>query len=367
VYGSTEAALAMLPRESASWMPAITMGVYLGVNWWASWYPGAEPGGGGYIAQRIFSARSEREGVLATLWFNIAHYAVRPWPWILVALASTILYPGLDNPRQGYVMAVMDLLPAGLTGMVLAGFAAAYMSTISTQLNWGASYLVNDLYARFLNPQADDRTLVRVSRWATFLLMIASLVVTYFLTSIEGAWRFLLALGAGTGLVLILRWYWWRINAWSEISAMIASLVTSVVLWFGVGLNPDDPVQWAYIMLATVGTSTVVWLVVTFLTRPEEDQILRAFYLKVRPGWARVSSSLGLGGEPMDGGPLNWTNWVAGVTSVYASLFGVGQIIFGATFRGVFLLFVALACFIWIGRNLRPSRAGMGPIPGVKS
>jgi Na+/proline symporter len=351
-------------------MPAITMAVYLGVNWWASWYPGAEPGGGGYIAQRIFSARSERDGVLATLWFNIAHYAVRPWPWILVALASTILYPGLSDPKDGYIRAVTDLLPPGLTGIVLAGFAAAYMSTISTQLNWGASYLVNDLYARFHRRDLGERELVRSSRLATLLLMIASLVVTYFLTSIEGTWRFLLAIGAGTGLVLILRWYWWRINAWSEISAMVASLVVSVVLWFGAGLNPDDPEEWAWIMLATVGVSTIVWVAVTFLTRPEEDRVLRRFYLKVRPGgrgWRRVASGLGLGGEPVDGGPLNWTNWVAGVTSVYASLFGVGQIIFGVTGRGVALLLVALVCFVWIGRNLRPSRTSMEQIPGVRS
>jgi len=370
VYGSSDAAIAMLPRESAAWMPAITMAVYLGVNWWASWYPGAEPGGGGYIAQRIFSARSERDGVLATLWFNVAHYAVRPWPWILVALASTILYPGLENPREGYIMAVTDLLPPGLTGLVLAGFAAAYMSTISTQLNWGASYLVNDLYARFLRPDLDDHNLVRASRVATLILMLASLVVTYFLTSIEGAWRFLLAIGAGTGLVLILRWYWWRINAWSEISAMVASLVVSVALWFSAGLDPNDPVQWAWIMLATVGASTVVWVVVTFLTAPEDERVLRAFYLKVRPGgrgWTHISSGLALGGEPIDGGPLNWTNWVAGVTSVYASLFGVGQIIFGATGRGVVLLIVAVLCFVWIGRNLRPSRVSLEPIPGVRS
>jgi Na+/proline symporter len=370
VYGSADAALAMLPRESAAWMPAITMAVYLGVNWWASWYPGAEPGGGGYVAQRIFSARSERDGVLATLWFNIAHYAVRPWPWILVALASTILYPGLENPREGYVRAVMDLLPSGLTGLVLAGFAAAYMSTISTQLNWGASYLVNDLYARFVRKDLSERTMVRASRAATAVLMVASLVVTYFLTSIEGAWRFLLAIGAGTGLVLILRWYWWRINAWSEISAMIASLVVSVFLWFGAGLDPDDPTQWAWIMLVTVGASTAVWLVVTFLTRPEDTQVLRAFYLKVRPGgrgWATISSGLGLSAEPMDGGPLNWTNWVAGVVSVYSSLFGIGQVIFGATLQGFVLLGVAVACFVWIGRNLRPSRASLDPIPGVQS
>jgi Na+/proline symporter len=356
VYGSAEAALALFPAQGAIWMPAITLAVYLGVNWWASWYPGAEPGGGGYVAQRIFSARSERDGVLATLWFNIAHYAVRPWPWILVALASTILYPGLENPREGYVLAVMDLLPPGLTGLVLAGFAAAYMSTISTQLNWGASYLVNDLYGRFMRPDLDEKALVGISRLATVVIMLLSLVVTYFLGSIEGAWRFLLAIGAGTGLVLILRWYWWRINAWSEISAMIASLVVSLVLWFAVGLDPDDPTQWAWIMLATVGTSTAVWLGVTFATRPEDQLILTSFYQRVRPGgigWRRISESLGHGREPMEGGPLNWTNWIAGVVCVYASLFGVGRVLFGDILAGAGLLLLASVCFGWIGWNLR--------------
>jgi hypothetical protein len=189
--------------------------------------------------------------------------------------------------------------------------------------------------------------------------MVSSLVVTYFLTSIEGAWRFLLAIGAGTGLVLILRWYWWRINAWSEISAMIASLVVSMVLWFGAGLDPDDPTQWAWIMLATVGASTMAWLAVTFLTKPEEEEVLRSFYQRVRPGgrgWKPVSRSLGLGGEPMDGGHLNWTNWVAGVVCVYASLFGVGRILFGETASGLGLLLLAAGCFVWIARSLQPSR-----------
>lgn len=354
-FGSAEAALALFPAEGALWMPVITFTVYLGVNWWASWYPGAEPGGGGYVAQRIFACRTERDGVLATLWFNIAHYAVRPWPWILVALASVVLYPGLENPREGYVRAILDLLPPGLTGLVLAGLAAAYMSTISTQLNWGASYLVNDLWARFLRPQATERELVGASRIATLLLMVASLVVTTFLTSIEGAWRFLLALGAGTGLVLILRWYWWRINAWTEIAAMIASLVLSLTLWFGVGLDPDDPTQWAWIMLATVAGSTIVWLTVTYLTPPEDATLLDRFYARVRPGgagWREVARRGGFGDEPMDGGALNWTNWVAGVVSVYATLFGVGRLIFGAWAEGALFLGIAAVAFAWIGRNL---------------
>ncbi|MEX0935784.1 MAG: sodium:solute symporter family protein [Gemmatimonadota bacterium] len=369
-FGSAESALSLLPAEGVVWMPTITFAVYLGMNWWASWYPGAEPGGGGYIAQRIFSARSERDGLLATLWFNVAHYAVRPWPWILVALASTILYPNLENPAQGYVMAIVDLLPPGLTGLLLAGFAAAYMSTISTQLNWGASYLVNDLYARFLKPSAGEKELVRVSRGCTALLMLASLVVTYFLTSIEGAWRFLLAIGAGTGLVLILRWYWWRINAWSEISAMAASLVVSLVLWFAAGLDPDDPIQWAWIMIGTVGASTAVWLSVTFLTSPEPDPVLDRFYRRVRPGgpgWYDIADRLGYGREGMDGGTLNWTNWLAGVTAVYSTLFGTGKLIFGEPGQAAVFLGLALVSFVWIARNLRRLPADRGGEAGESS
>ncbi len=354
-YGSRETALSFFPAGEAAFLPGITLAVYFGVNWWASWYPGAEPGGGGYVAQRIFASRTERDGVLATLWFNVAHYAVRPWPWVLVALASVLLYPDLADPAEGYVMAVMDLLPAGLTGLVLAGFAAAYMSTISTQLNWGASYLVNDLYQRFFRPEASERELVRVSRIATALLMVASLVVTYFLTSIEGAWRFLLAIGAGTGLVLILRWYWWRINAWSEISAMVASLVVSVFLWNFAGLDPGDLAQWARIMLWTVGISTVVWVGVTYATAPERDATLDRFYRRVRPGgpgWRAVSERLGFGREPIPGGVMAWTNWVAGVTSVYATLFGTGRILFGEWLEGAAFLVLAAMAFTWIGVSL---------------
>ncbi|MDE0246642.1 MAG: Na+:solute symporter [Gammaproteobacteria bacterium] len=365
VYGSAEAATSLLPATGVAWMPAITFAVYLAMNWWASWYPGAEPGGGGYVAQRIFSARTERDGLLATLWFNVAHYALRPWPWILVALSTTVLYPGLENPRQGYVMAILDLLPPGLTGLLLAGLAAAYMSTISTQLNWGASYLVNDLYARFLDRREGEAHLIRVSRAATLVLMLASLVVTYFMSSIEGAWRFLLAIGAGTGLVLILRWYWWRINAWSEIAAMVASLVVSLVLWFGAGLDPDDPGQWAGIMIVTVACSTAVWLAVTFLTRPEPDEVLEGFYRRVRPGgpgWSTVSRRLGFGREEIEGGTLNWTNWVAGVVAVYTALFGTGKLIFGAWGEAAALLALTAAAFAWIARNLRalPPERGSG-------
>ena len=371
VYGSSERALAFWPDLDPAWMPAITFAVYLGMNWWASWYPGSEPGGGGYIAQRIFSARSERDGLLATLWFNIAHYAIRPWPWILVALCIPILYPGIENPREGYIRTIVDLLPAGLTGLVLAAFAAAYMSTISTQLNWGASYLVKDVYARFLRRDAGQGELVKVSRLATAGLMLASLVVTYFLDTIEGAWRFLLALGAGTGLVLILRWYWWRINAWSEIVAMVASLVASLVLWFGVGLDPDQPTHWAYIMMGTVAASTVAWVAATLLTAPEAPETLEGFYRRVRPGgpgWYRVAEALGYGREGMDGGALNWTNWVAGIVSVYSTLVGTGRLIFGAWGEAVLFLGLGAVAFAWIVRNLRHGDlAGEGRPEGAEA
>ena len=231
-FGSESAGLSVLPVSmqhghlaAYPWMPLTALGVFLFMQWWAAWYPGAEPGGGGYIAQRIFSARTERDGVLATLFFQVAHYALRPWPWIITGLATIILYPNLQDKEAGYVHAFVDLLPTPWRGFMLAGFAAAYMSTVGTQLNWGASYLVNDFYKRFLKKNETEKHYVNVSRAATVFLFAMSLVVTWQISSVGNAWRLLLALGAGTGLVLILRWYWWRINAWSEISGMIASFV----------------------------------------------------------------------------------------------------------------------------------------------
>jgi SSS family solute:Na+ symporter len=365
-YGSADAVLAFFPEQGAEWMPAITLFVFLGVQWWAAWYPGAEPGGGGYIAQRIFSARTERDGVLATLLFNVAHYALRPWPWILVALASLVLYPGLEDPADGYILAIVELLPTPLRGLLLASFAAAYMSTISTQLNWGASYLVNDLYLRFMNPEASQRRQVAVSRVATLLLFALSAVVTANLESIEGAWKILLALGAGTGLVYILRWYWWRINAWSEISAMMTSLVVSIVLQRGFDLDSADPREFAHLMLLTVGISTVVWVATTYLTRPTPDATLVAFYRRVRPGgpgWRRVAEAAGFGAEPIDGGALNWTNWIAGVVAVYSTLFGMGRLIFGDTLEGLLLLGLAAAAFFWIARAFGRDRDRNAPAP----
>jgi Na+/proline symporter len=373
-FGSETAALSVLPvragasgLEAYAWMPLLTLGVFLSVQWWAAWYPGAEPGGGGYIAQRIFSARTERDGVLATLFFQVAHYAIRPWPWIVTALATVVLYPDLANKEEGYVRAFVDLLPTPWRGVMLAGFAAAYMSTIATQLNWGASYLVNDVYRRFMKPSATERHYVAVSRVATVLLFLGSLLVTSQLQTVEGAWKFLIALGAGTGLVLILRWYWWRINAWSEISAMVASFATSLVALNTIpGRFPaGDPRADSWVLLVTVAVSTVVWLAVTFLTAPESEATLEGFYRRVRPGgpgWVRVSTRAGFGREPIPGGALAWSNWVAGVVAVYASLFGIGKVVFGYTGTGLVMLAVAAAAFAWIARSFRNDPATPQPV-----
>jgi SSS family solute:Na+ symporter len=377
-FGSADAALSVLPVkmtpsgiEAYTWMPLLALAVFLSVQWWAAWYPGAEPGGGGYVAQRIFSAKTERDGVLATLFFNVAHYAIRPWPWIITGLCTVLLYPAGIGPTHdheaAYVQAFVDLLPTPWRGFMMAGFAAAYMSTVGTQLNWGASYLVNDFYKRFLNKTDTEKHYVAVSRWATVFLFLASAVVTHYLGTIEGAWKFLLALGSGTGLVLILRWYWWRINAWSEISAMVASFIISVTMInvikprFPAGDLRAD----AWVMLVTVAISTVVWIGVTFATKPEPDRVLEAFYRRVRPGgpgWATVSTRIGFGRESIPGGALAWTNWIAGIVAVYSSLFGIGKIILGNLVPGLVMLVVAAIAFAWIARSFREEPA---TLPGV--
>jgi len=377
-FGSADAALSVLPVkitptgiEAYAWMPLLALAVFLSVQWWAAWYPGAEPGGGGYVAQRIFSAKTERDGVLATLFFNVAHYAIRPWPWIITGLCTVLLYPAGIGPTHdheaAYVQAFVDLLPTPWRGFMMAGFAAAYMSTVGTQLNWGASYLVNDFYKRFLNRTATEKHYVAISRWATIFLFLASAVVTHYLGTIEGAWKFLLALGSGTGLVLILRWYWWRINAWSEISAMIASFVVSVTAInvlkprFAVGDLRAD----AWVMLVTVAVSTVVWLGVTFATKPEPDRVLEAFYRRVRPGgpgWAVVSERAGFGRESIPGGALAWTNWIAGIVAVYSTLFGIGKIVLGSLLEGLVMLAIAVVAFSWIARSFREEPAALAGV-----
>ena len=373
-FGSSDAALSVLPVQWAdggiagyAWMPLLTLSVFLSVQWWAAWYPGAEPGGGGYVAQRIFSSKTERDGVLATLTFQVAHYALRPWPWIVTALAAVILYPngvGPNNDHEAaYVQAYVDLLPTPWRGFMMAGFAAAYMSTVGTQLNWGASYLVNDFYRRFLNKAATERHYVTVSRWATVVLFLLSIVVTSMIDTVGAMWELLLALGSGTGLVLILRWYWWRVNAWSEISAMVASFVVSIGAMALVKsrMPAGSPLIQSYVMLITVVVSTIVWLSVTFLTAPEPEAKLEAFYQRVRPGgpgWRRISARLGYGRETIPGGALAWTNWLAGIVAVYASLFGIGKLVFGELGNGLVLLVIAAVAFGWIAKAFREEDAG---------
>ena len=350
--------LAFFPDLNSAWMPAITFFVYLGVVWWSTWYPGAEPGGGGYVAQRIFSAKNEREGLLATLWFNVAHYALRPWPWILTALASLILYPTLADKESGYIKTLLDpaVFPTYLRGFMLAAFAAAYMSTIGTQLNWGASYVINDFYRRFVKRDGRERHYVIASQVVTVLLMIASVIVTFYMTSIQDAWKVLLVTGAGTGTVLLLRWFWWRINAWSEVSAMIAAAVVSIFLQVGLKWDSGSPRQFAYLMLVTVGITTIVWLVTTYVTAPEPKQKLIAFYERVRPegpGWTRIAAESGHAAEHAQGRlSLQFANWILGVALIYGTLFGIGKLIFKEWLAGVLFLLVAIIAGTLITRNL---------------
>jgi Na+/proline symporter len=350
--GSHGSVLSFVPDLDSAWMPMITFLVYISVNWWATWYPGAEPGGGGFVAQRMFSAKDEKHSLLATLFFNVMHYAVRPWPWILVGLVSMVLYPGLADPETGYILVMIHHLPPSLRGLMVAAFAAAYMSTIATQLNWGASYLVNDFYRRFLKKDASDKHYVAVSQWATVLLTVMSAVVTFYMDSITGAWKLLIVTGAGTGGVLLLRWFWWRINAWSEVSAMISAFVVSVTMQTVYGLDSDKPVEFAWIMLITVGITSVVWLLATFLTKPEPDEVLLAFYRRTYPsrtGWARIAR---LAPETRAAGDGMWNllDWLCGCVFIYCSLFGMGKIILGHMALGAGMLaagFAAGAIIYW--------------------
>jgi Na+/proline symporter len=312
---------------------------YVAVQWWASWYPGAEPGGGGYVVQRMMSAKDEKHSLFATLWFTIAHYCLRPWPWILVGLATLVLYPelGHDVKREGYVHAMRDFLPAGLKGLLVAAFFAAYMSTIATHLNWGTSYVIHDFYRRFVKREAGERHLVLVSRVATLVLMVISLSVTWRLETITGAWEFILETGAGVGLVLILRWFWWRVSAWSEITAMVVAAAASAVVTFGTDL------RFPMTLYPIVAVTTLAWLAVTFLTRPTDAETLRGFFRRCHPGgpgWTAVARDVP---EVEADTGLRWLflDWAAGVVLVYSALFAVGRLIFGDYTQGLLLAAVA--------------------------
>ncbi len=292
-----QGAMSIFPdwNEPASWIPIFL--IPLAVQWWSSWYPGAEPGGGGYIAQRMLAAKNERHAMGATLFFNITHYALRPWPWIIIALCSMIIFPTTADIARQFphvdpsiikddlaFPAMISFLPSGLLGLVVAALIAAFMSTIATHLNWGSSYIINDFYGRFINREASDKKLVGIARWTTLgLMVLASLVATQ-LTSALQAFNILLQIGAGTGLIFILRWFWYRINAWSEISGMIISFVVAIyfeVIYTG-EMASHEKLVWG-VLITTIG-----WVLVTLVTKPESDAVLRKFYLQVRPhdlGW----------------------------------------------------------------------------------
>ncbi len=314
---------------------------YVFVQWWASWYPGAEPGGGGYVAQRMMSAKDEKHSLFATLWFTIAHYCIRPWPWIIAGLVTLVLYPelGPDDKKLGYIFAMRDYLPVGLKGLLVAAFFAAYMSTIATHLNWGTSYVVNDFYKRFIKKNADEKHYVFVSRVVTLLVMVMSVLITLIIKTISGAWQFIIEASAGLGLVLILRWYWWRINAWSEIVAMIAPFFGYAYIKFFTKITFPET------LFYIVAFTTLSWLIATFLTRPVEQEHLLNFYRRTHPGgigWRKIAQ-LAPNAKPDSGYIYLFIDWISGIVLVYMFLFGIGKIVLGEYLSGLIYIAIGLA------------------------
>jgi Na+/proline symporter len=426
--GGSGSILSFIPNLHSPWMPLMTFLTYIGVYWWSVWYPGAEPGGGGFVAQRIFCAKDEKNSLLATLWFNIAHYALRPWAWILTALTVVVLYPQLSLPgadaEGGFVRVWVDYLPGAFRGLMLAAFAAAYMSTVATQLNWGSSYLVNDFYRRFLGKprplqnrswkvilwvgailagavaayltrlallakyrmqifililedhagpavaaflaaviavgivvamiiyrvgsrlvfeERDEKHYVFVSKVSTMALMVVSAAVSYIMHTVAGGWDMVVNIGAGTGAVYLLRWYWWRINAWSEISSMATAAIVSIILKIRSPFSSADPNQFAKNLVLTVIVTSVVWVATTLLTQPEPQSKLVEFYRRVRPGVAGWRHIAVLAPEiaPTQDGWYNLMDWGLGCLMVYMVLFGIGKLLLGSIGTG--LAFLAIA------------------------
>tara|TARA_B100000900_G_scaffold390820_1_gene384863 strand:+ start:1157 stop:2959 length:1803 start_codon:yes stop_codon:yes gene_type:complete len=347
----------------------------LAVQWWSSWYPGAEPGGGGYIAQRMLASKNENHAIAATFFFNIMHYALRPWPWILVALASLVIFPDLDSIKSAFpnigddkigndlaYSAMLTLLPSGLLGLVLASLISAYMSTISTQLNWGSSYIVYDYYKQQINPDASEKKLVAVGRISTILLMVLSAILALLLQNALQLFNILLVFGAGTGLIFILRWFWWRINAWSEITAMFASGIISILLKL-TPLGPflfnsdnglfEDYMEYPFVVLVT----TCLWLIVTFITKPESDKVLINFYSKIRPGgpgWNKVLIKSNIKKEKSENKALTDGLYamIIGSVFIYSIMFSTGYLLYGEINLGLFfmvnsIIFGVLLVFKW--------------------
>jgi Na+/proline symporter len=341
-HASVKPLLGFLPDFTDSSAALAAFVVPIAVQWWSTWYPGAEPGGGGYVAQRMLAAKDERHAMKATLWFNIAHYALRPWPWVIVALASVIVYPDLASIAAAFphldpqivrndlgYPAMLVFLPAGMLGLMVASLAAAYMSTIATHLNWGSSYVVDDCYRRFIRGDADDRHYVTVGRITTAVLVILAAAVSLWLESALQTFNILLQIGAGTGLVFLLRWFWWRINAWSEISAMVISLLVAVYFQFVHGALGFAPVSAPVSLVLGVAITTAGWMLVTVLTPADRAETLQAFYDRIRPfpqGWRRAVRT-------QEGGQDRLTAalacWFFGCITVYGALFATGYALYG--------------------------------------
>ena len=373
-------ALSFFPSFHLGWttdaiwtLPVLTFVLYLAMQWWASWYPGAEPGGGGYVAQRMFSAKDEKNSLGATLWFNIAHYAMRSWPWIVTGLVAVAVYSPIGglhpsaefaaDPEKGYVMVLRDFLPPALRGLMVAAFLAAFMSTVGTQLNWGTSYLINDFYRRFVVRRGSEKHYVLASKLFIVFLVILSGYTAAHISSIQSAWQLLLGMGAGTGGVLLLRWYWWRINAWSEISSMIAAFIVSMSLQW-VHFLGNSSVVFAKSTMITVVVTTVVWLTTTLLTQPETDERLTKFYRRVQPtihGWKRIAA-LAPEITPVRDFAANTFDWVMGCTLVYCAMFGIGELVLQAWLAGVVLLACAAVAGYLIYWSL--SRRGWQTLSG---
>ncbi|MDI6782466.1 MAG: Na+:solute symporter [bacterium] len=365
--GKEQAMISMIPSSlEGAMMPISWFLIYLGLQWWTC----GNTDGGGYSAQRMLSAKNEKHALLGYLWYNIAHFCLRPWPWIVVGLVAAVMFPNLPDPEQGYIKVMLKVLPVGLLGLGLAGFFAAYMSTVDTQMNWGASYLINDFYRRFIKKQASEKHYVWASIIATLIIALCGAGMTFLMYSIVGAWELLTQIVAGIGLVYILRWYWWRINAWSELSALATAFVTAVILriiktdWFAVTflnefelrnmptllatlLNDLHNLSFPMNLLILIPVCVTVWVTVTFLTKPVDEQKLIEFYKRVRPGgagWKPIREKIG--GDvviPVASTRKNLLNYLVGIVSVYCALFGIGELVLGAWTLGIVLLLITTA------------------------
>lgn len=366
--GGLEGLFAKLPAETYAFLPdtsnwSVTLTVLilpLAVQWWSVWYPGAEPGGGSYIAQRMLASKSEKDALIGTLFFNVAHYGMRTWPWILVALCSLLVFPQLSDIAAAFPYvdqslighdiaypAMLTFLPVGWLGLMVAGLLSAYVSTIVTHLNWGTSYLVHDLYRRFMRPDASEKHYVAVGRLATAGLMAAASALTFVIDTASTGFTLLLSIGAGTGLLYLLRWYWWRVNAAAEIAAMVGSFGTAVAFAVARGMGMEVAAHVS--LLATVGVTTVIWVAAVYLGPQTDPKVLESFYRLVRPagpGWAHVRAATGVGPSP-DSLPQAMLGWVMGTLFVYAALFGVGSALAGNT--GLMKLWIAVFVASGIG------------------